>query len=574
MRRAFILVALVVFSLSSGVYADELKGEAKARLNNIDQSIDDWDIPGAKAELAELKKLVPPEIEPVLYYEGRIAFEEGRYQEAVDLLTRAGLHDKQGSWLRLAKDTLEITKDDEKIESEHFIFYYPKGKDAVLAPYALETLEKARAALASDLAYAPPGKIRVEVVNNASELSRVSTLTKEQIKTTGTIAICKFNKLMVTSPKAVLQGYDWLDTLNHEYVHLVVSQKSHNTVPIWLHEGIAKYLESRWRGPAGLAMTPATLALLGRRVKAGKLVPFEKMHPSIAMLPSAEDAATAFAEVFFAIDLVFKEHGKEAVQKIIDELRSGQSDKRAVEAATGKPFPQFEKSWLAHVKKQDFPREFIPLTEQKVVLKEDAPGKADETATKKSKDITFGDFQEVAEPAARRAAHMGELFRERNRFKAAAEEYGRAYLEVGDKYESVSNKYARALVETGRFDEAEKVLLGSLRVHPGVASTSVQLGRIRMQKKEWKSAKDAYLDALAEDPFDPEIHLALTRIHRELGEQKLAAQTMQASVTLTGVSADKLEEVLRGPAETQEAPGQQQAPQQKAPTEEQKPTGK
>ncbi|MFL5322131.1 MAG: peptidase MA family metallohydrolase [Myxococcaceae bacterium] len=545
MRLLFIVVlALALPSFA----ADELKGEAKARLANIDQFIDDWDIPDAKAELEELKKIVPPDIEPVLYYEGRIALEEGRYQESVDLLTKSGLHDKAGGWLRLAKDTYEVTKDDDKVESEHFIFFFPKGKDSVLAPYALQTLEKARAALEQDLGYAPPGKIRVEVLNDATELSKLSTLTKEQIKTTGTIAICKFNKLMVTSPKAVLRGYDWLDTLNHEYVHLVVSQKSHNAVPIWLHEGIAKYLESRWRGAVGLAMTPATLALLGRRVKADKLVPFEKMHPSIAMLPSAEDAATAFAEVFFAIDLIWKEDGNKGVQTIIEQLRKGESDKHAVEVATGKPFAQFEKNWLAHVKKQDFPKEFIPLSDQKVVLKEDAPGKTAE-ASKKSKEITFGDFQEVEETDARKMAHLGELFRERGRFKAAAEEYGHAYLSVGDKYESVSNKYARALVETGRFEEAEKVLLGSLRVHPGVASTNVQLGRIRLRKKDWKGAKDAYLDALAEDPFDPEVHLALTRAHKELGEEKLEAQTLKATVALTGLTEDKVKELMNAPIE-------------------------
>ena len=72
---------------------------------------------------------------------------------------------------------------------------------------------------------------------------------------------------MVTCPKAVLRGYDWLDTLAHEYTHLVVTQTSHNTVPIWLHEGLAKYLESRWRGPAGQALTPSSRSLLGERVK-------------------------------------------------------------------------------------------------------------------------------------------------------------------------------------------------------------------------------------------------------------------------------------------------------------------
>ena len=73
-------------------------------------------------------------------------------------------------------------------------------------PYALETLEAiAPRARRRTWATTPPGKVRVEVVNNARELSKVSTLTESRSSTTGTIAICKFNKLMVTSPKAVAQ---------------------------------------------------------------------------------------------------------------------------------------------------------------------------------------------------------------------------------------------------------------------------------------------------------------------------------------------------------------------------------
>src|SRR4029078_8813791 len=127
-------------------------------------------------------------------------------------------------------------------------------------------------------------------------------------------------KLMVTSPKGVVRGYDWLDTLAHEYVHFVVGHASQNTVPIWMHEGLAKYLESRWRGPAGGAMTPSTLALLGSRVRKNQLVPFEKMHPSMALLPTAEDAATAFAEVVFAIDYLHRTLGLEGLRTLLGAL--------------------------------------------------------------------------------------------------------------------------------------------------------------------------------------------------------------------------------------------------------------
>jgi hypothetical protein len=44
-----------------------------------------------------------------------------------------------------------------------------------------------------------------------------------------------------------VHGYPWLDTLAHEYTHFIVSRVSHNTVPIWFHEGLAKFEERRWR---------------------------------------------------------------------------------------------------------------------------------------------------------------------------------------------------------------------------------------------------------------------------------------------------------------------------------------
>ena len=540
MKRA--LVGLVFFLLSTQATADESAiREAKARLQNIEQLLEDWNVPGARRELTELEKLVPDGVETLHYFQGRVAFEEGQYAKAVELLKKAGVKDSPGSYLRLAQDTLKITQKHQVAESANFIFYYPPGKDEVLAPWALETLESIREALRQDLGFVPEGKVRVEVVNNAKELSKVSTLTHEQIRTTGTIAICKFNKLMVTSPKAVVRGYDWLDTLAHEYVHLVVSQKSHNTVPIWLHEGLAKYLESRWRGAAGLAISPSTLALLGMRVKKNTLIPFEKMHPSIALLPTAEDASTAFAEVFFAIDLLHRQGGAASLARVIEGLRDGLSDKKAVEKTFGQTFSQFESAWLAHVKKQPFPQELIPR--EKIELAEDKPKKAKEKA--KERDISFGDFDEVQEAEARKFAHLGEVLRERNRVKAAAAEYGKAHRLVGNRYESVSNKYALALLELGRLNEAEKVLLGSLTMHPHSPGTEVKLGRIYLRQKDWAKAKKSYLNALAVNPFDPEVHLALLSTYSALNEASMAARARKSAVLLTGLKEENVDDVAK-----------------------------
>ena len=541
-RGAGAALALSAAALVAGpARADDAREEKlKSRLDQVDQALEAWDVDGAQAALDEVAAHGEADDEAALYFRGRIAFERGEYQKAVELLEKAGVQDRAGSYVRLAKETQAVVEKHLKKESAHFIFEYPPGKDEVLAPYALETLEAQRLALLADLGHAPAGKVRVEVVNDARELAKVSTLTLSQIRTTGTIAICKFNKLMVTSPKAVLKGYDWQDTLAHEYTHLVVSQKSRNTVPIWLHEGLAKYLESRWRGSAGLAMSPSTLALLGMRVKKDRLIPFEKMHPSIALLPTAEDAATAFAEVFYAVDLIFKEQGTRGLQTIIEQLKSGKTDRRAVELATSRTFDQFEKAWLAHVKKQQFPKELIPLSDVKVVLKEDAPGKKKED---KKREVGFGDFREVEEEDGRKFAHLGEVLREKGRAGAAAEEYGRAYRIVGDRYESVSNKYALALLEVRRTEEAERVLEGSLRVHPGSPYTNVHLGRIYLARQDWNKAKTAYLEALSADPFDEEIHFALLEANAKLGNKALADRARAAAMKLTGLTADAVDRV-------------------------------
>jgi tetratricopeptide (TPR) repeat protein len=533
------VLSLLLTAVPAHAQDENVRSQAKAHLTELGEAIDGWDLVSARRELAELEKLIPEEAEALKYYKGRLAFEEGRYAEAVELLAAAGVEDKPSSYLRLAKDTLAITKNHQKAESEHFIFYYPKGKEEILVPYAMETLEAIYRAMQEDLGWTPPGgKVRVEVVNNARELSKISTLSYEQIQITGTIAMCKFNKLMVTSPKAVARGYDWQDTLAHEYVHLVISQSSRNNVPIWLHEGMAKFLETRWRGQGGLGLSPSALALLGRRMKANNLVPFEKMHPSIAMLPTAEDAALAFAEVFYVVDYVLATKGPAGLRTIIQELRHGNTDKKAVEAAVGMPFGLFEKAWLAHIKKQPFPKELLPREE--VVLKEDAKGEEKDEA-RKGREISFGDFAEVQELPARKLAHLGELLRERNRVKAAAAEYAKAYAMVGDKYESISNKYALTLLELRRLDEAEAVLRGSLRVYPGLPGTNVHLGRILLFRKDWVKAKAAYMEALSTNPFDPEVHVALTKIHDELGETALKERTVKAAALLTGLSETAIE---------------------------------
>jgi tetratricopeptide (TPR) repeat protein len=262
------------------------------------------------------------------------------------------------------------------------------------------------------------------------------------------------------------------------------------------------------------------------------------MHPSMALLPTAEDAATAFAEVFFAIKLLDTQHGPNALAKLLTAMHDGASDRVAVEKLTGKRWPDFERAWMASLKQQPYPKELLPTSSKD--KKELAEASESKGAKKpKRREISF-DFVEIVEPEARRDAHLGELMRERKHMVAAAEFYERAYGVAKDRYESLSNKLALTWLELKRFDEARTVLEKSLAVHPGSAQTSVHLARVAIRQKRWPEVVRALKDAVAVTPFDPEVHVGLYVAGRALGDAELTARAEKAVTKLTGLDSSQL----------------------------------
>src|SRR5205823_2133054 len=186
----------------------------------------------------------------------------------------------------------------------HFVISYAPGADEVIVDLAGDTLEAAYDALGSDLGYTPDEPVRVEILGKPADLAKMSPLTEDEIETTGTIALSKYNKLMVVSPRATLTGYPWMDTLNHEYTHLVVSAVSHDTVPVWLQEGLARYEQERWRHDGGAALPATDQQLLAAALKNRRLIDLDAMYPSMAKLPSQEAAALAYAEVLTLVSWI------------------------------------------------------------------------------------------------------------------------------------------------------------------------------------------------------------------------------------------------------------------------------
>lgn len=522
---------VLALQLLAAVALVALPADAKApvdRLRAAEQALYAWQVEEAAA-IAEALAAEHPGDPRIQHLLGRVRHNQGRYEEAVRLLEPLG--EAAGEYLQLAKDTWEITRGMARQESEHFIFLYPPGKDEILVSWGLATLEAAWDRIGDLLGYKPEGeKIRVEVVADGEALAKVSTLSLDAIKTTGTIAVCKFDKLMITSPKALLRGYDWRDTLAHEYVHLAVARKSRNQTPIWLHEGIAKYMETAWRDAPGLALQIPSQNLLRDAVQAKKLIPFEDMHPSIALLPTARDAALAFAEVFTAIEFLQGERG-DSVARMLSKLAEGKSDQEAVGEVYGKPFPLFEAAWRRHLERRPYPAAQATLEPVQPKYRDGAKAGEEDAY----RDLTeLSEFANIPDAKARRAAHLGELLRARGKQAAAAAKYAQAVEVVGGAFPSLSNKYAIALLELEEAEAAEQVLQQTLALYPTHALTNLNLARAKMQRGNASAARPFLEASLSVNPFDPELHLRLHAVGKELGDEALVTTAARAIELLGG----------------------------------------
>jgi tetratricopeptide (TPR) repeat protein len=488
-----------------------------AGANRIDRLVAEWRYEEARSELAPALAQHPRDPHHI-FLDGQLKFLTGDYAGAVARLREAiSLNRGADEWkgLRdLVASTDRATTGYVVTESAHFAFRHAPGKDALLVPYAAEALEKALGAISEDLGYRPPDgrKIRVEIYPEIQDLARVSTLTEREIRTSGTVALCKFNRLMVVSPRALERGYPWLDTLAHELTHYVISRATHNAVPIWLHEGIAKFEERRWRAAPGGPLAPAMEHLLATALKKGSLITFEQMHPSMAKLPSQEDAALAFAEVYTVIDYLYGQKGYPGLQALLAALRDGASEPRAMTQVFGFGLDELQRAWRRHLRDLGLKSRpgFVPHR-----LKFRRPGGGRGKAAEQ-------ELADIPEQRARRHARLGGLLRARHRLLAAATEYQRALGILGRDEPLLANRLARTYLEMGDPQKAITAAEPALGLYPDLPGPHATIGQAYLRRKDLEHAAEHLTAALRLSPFDPAVHCGLWEVYRQRGPANLA----------------------------------------------------
>lgn len=380
--------------------------------------------------------------------------------------------------------------------------FWQDEHDRALAPLLFDTVAQARDALTRDLGVDWPRPTRVVVVRDLLSLSAMTGLPYESAQTTGTVAVAKWGRVTLLSPRASHHGYPWRDTIAHELTHLAVTRATRDRAPLWLQEGVAKREEIRWREPGPFDDRPPPDAVVQRGAELGLGVPLDKLGPSIAMLPSADAAMIAFAEVtsfvrFYADhqDTQADAHpgGGSALAHLLAELRDGKEPDEALLAASGADLKAWDARWRAY------------LASRPAVALPSLLGLGGAHHAPHETDL-LRDLRD--------RSRLAQLLMARNHAPEAVKELDRIALgrapvsndgwdrAMGDP--SVRWLRGRALEEAGRREEAEPLMADPSQVLSSYGPWWATRGRWARARGDEGVAVSSFHEAVAADPFDPE----------------------------------------------------------------------
>jgi hypothetical protein len=407
---------------------------------------------------------------------------------------------------------LAIDRDD----ARHIEVRWQDEHDRALAPLLFETVARARDALTRDLGVDWPTPTRIVVVRDLLSLSAMTGLPYKSAQTTGTVAVAKWGRVTLLSPRASRHGYPWRDTVAHELTHLAVTRASRDRAPLWLQEGVAKREETRWRDPGPFDDRPSPDAVAQRGFELGLALPLDKLGPSIAMLPSADAAMVAFAEVTSFVRFYAHSAGDQALPRLLAELRNDRKDDEAMVAASGVDRKTWDARWRAALASR--PREPLPElfglgATPRSAREPLAPGASKDSAGAPPAKATREHLRDL-----RDRTRLAELLlsRDRRYADAALLELGRMDAADGPERDahnleaeaasdpSVRWLRARALEEVGRRAEADPLVADPRQVLSSYGPWWAIRGRFARVRGDEATAGSSFFEAVAADPFDPE----------------------------------------------------------------------
>ncbi|MDJ0763077.1 MAG: peptidase MA family metallohydrolase [Myxococcota bacterium] len=484
-------------------------------LTVLDNHINSWHLKKARRIADNLKK--DERATPQAHYlMGKLLFHEGNISGGLEALRRA-IEGARGelSWKALRDvvaraDAVYISLKRQPGPSGRFVYRFADTRDALLIPYADDALTRQLNVLESIFGDRPEYPIEIDILPDVASLAAVTGLAHERIERTGTVGVTKYARIMIISPGSLNTGYPWLDALAHELTHFIITRVSKNRAPIWLHEGIAKLFERRWREDTVGTLTPEEAYLLDRAVKERRLIPLRRFHPSIAYLPDQEDAALAYAQVLSLTHYLSEKLGSDWTRRLLTSLSRGDSFERAFYLVSNSKFKRMYRWWHQAISgKRQTPVPAVSLMKRRF-----------------RRGATTGEsgLESLLSTDVRRHLRVGDLLRLKGYTVAAVAEYREAQSIAESPSPEISDRLGACLLELDDPDAVIAMLPQMAGLYPAHATIYVQLGKAHLRKGNSAAAIAAFERANAINPFDPAVHCALKELYAGVGRADDAAR--------------------------------------------------
>jgi len=397
-----------------------------------------------------------------------------------------------------------LTNGYKKYESEHFVVWL-KGKDEILKDLILEKLEKIYQIYGEIFGYFPKDKITVEVYNNKQEFYFATTLGEDVVKKSGVVGICKFNKIMLLSPKNLPFGYRWVDTLAHECVHLILNRLTDYTFPLYLHEGTARYFDTLYRSTESLCFTPGNIKLLLDAKKNNKLVDFSEMRGSLVYFNDKQKIELSFVELASFIKYLIKQFGQEKYLDFVKNYKFFKDEKEIYKKVFNKEFEEILLSW----------RESLGEEERYL---QDTPGAISDFK------LIFSEAEDnLIDFEIEQYVSVGDKFLNMKDYKSALYHYGKA-REKEFFNPIVMKRIAKVYFLTQKYKEAEEILKQCIDVNPNFVGSYEMLFKLYYEQSRYSEALELFKQILEINPFNYEIRKIAAEIYSDLGKIKNALE--------------------------------------------------
>jgi len=214
----------------------------------------------------------------------------------------------------------------------HFIIYYAAGDEST-AHDAREVAEKWYAVLAKKLEFAPRGITPIYLYPDRQSFADATGF-KPGESITG-IAHTRTFKVRVDASGAFA---DVEHIIPHELVHVFISRKLRGyavRLPLWMHEGLAKYLAHDWSGPDA--------ELLGDAASGGEIMPLGRIARNF---PTDERGrSVAYVESYSAVRYIVEKYEFQAVLDLLSEMEKQPTFDLALSYSIGQSPEKLDQEW-------------------------------------------------------------------------------------------------------------------------------------------------------------------------------------------------------------------------------------